>query len=223
MIKTHRPTAVFDIDGVLADFCTNFTALAVELGLTDKIVSNGDQDEWSFDFHVDPVWAKVDGSHYFWESLPLLTTDDDLDAMHALAQEAHIMYVTGRAGNIESTARQTHRWLQDNDYPEGPVFFVPPKTEKEGVILPNKYQIIGMLEDKPSILSYLASEGVPVVARDWPYNRSVSVPRVSSVAEFVDRLGVRHTQHVGQIFPGWTAEYWDEFPEEVGDDAGGSV
>lgn len=210
MIKTHKPTVAFDIDGVLADFVGGFSRLAMTMGYCDEVMSGDDRDDWSFPFHVDPVWEKVDTTYTFWEALQPLVDDDDIAAMHALAQEAHVMYVTARSGDLQSTARQTHNWLNEWDFPEGPVFFVPAKSEKEGVILPNRYQLIGMLEDKPTILEMLASEGVPVVARDWPYNRSVPVPRVSSVAEFVERLGVQHT-HVANIMPGWEAAYqWIE-------------
>lgn len=204
MIKTIKPTVVFDIDGVLANFALGFTRLAKEMGLTDTVVENGEQMSWNFPFHVDSVWSRVDSTYNFWEALQPFVDEDDMDAMHALAQEAHVMYVTGRNG--EAAERQTHNWLNEWDFPEGPVFFVPRKSDKEEVILPNRYQLIGVLDDKPSILESLAAENIPVVARDWPYNRSVPVPRVSSVAEFVERLGVQHT-HVAKIMPGWEAAY----------------
>lgn len=217
MIKTFKPTVAFDLDGVLADFCEPFTRLAVELGLTDKAVANADQKTWQFDFPVDPVWAKVDSMYSFWEGLPTLVDEDDMEALYALADEAHIIYVTGRKGH-EATTRQTHRWLQEWDFPEGPVFFVPPKSDKEGVILPNKHQMIGMLEDKPAILEALAKEGVPMVARDWPYNRHVSVPRARSVAEFVERLGVQHREAVYLMSPArddFVTEWAEEWKEDV--------
>ena len=31
----------------------------------------------------------------------------------------------------------------------------------------------------------LSDSGMPVTARDWPYNRHVNVPRVSSFGEYV--------------------------------------
>ena len=218
MIKTFKPTVALDIDGVLADFCSPFTRLAVELGLTDRVTTNAAQETWHFDFPVDPVWDKVDSMYSFWEGLPTLVDAEDMEALYALADEAHIIYVTGRR---ESAANQTHRWLQDWDFPEGSVFFVPPKSDKEGVILPNKHQMIGMLEDKPAVLEALAKEGVPMVARDWPYNRHVSVPRVGSVAAFVERLGVQHREAVYLMPPSrdefveeWAAEF---AAEEEGD------
>lgn len=215
MIKTFKPTVALDIDGVLADFCSSFSRLAVTMGLTDTIVTNADQTTWNFNFHVDPVWARVDEMYSFWEGLEPLVDEDDMEALAALAQEAHIMYVTGRRGK-ESTARQTHRWLQDWDFPEGPVFFVPPKSDKEGVILPNKHQIIGVIDDKPSILTSLAAEGIPVVARDWPYNREVHVPRVGSVKEFVERLGVK-TEAVAYLMQPWSPEVVSEWAKEWDD------
>lgn len=216
MIKALKPTVVFDVDGVLANFGLGATTIAYHMGLTDTIIENGEQDTWHFPFDMSEVWSTIDHTYNFWEALQPLVDADDLDAMHALAQEAHVMYVTGRSG--EAAERQTHNWLNEWDFPEGPVFFVPRKSNKEEVILPNRYQLIGVLDDKPDVLEALASNNIPVVARDWPYNRSVPVPRVSSVAEFVERLGVKHT-HVAKIMPGWEAAYQYLYDDVESDDS----
>lgn len=212
MIKgVYKPSVVFDLDGVLADFVPAFTRVAVEVGQADEVTTGDDHPNWNFPFHVDPVWEQVDRMYAFWENLAPLTTEEDMEYIHALAEEAHILYVTGRRGDLASTANQTHRWLKDNDFPSGPVFFAPPKSDKVEIILPNAEQLIGVLDDKPSVLEVLGAAGVPVVARDWPYNRHVSVPRVPSVAEFVKRLGVEIT-HTHSLFPGrnpWEVD-WSE-------------
>lgn len=200
-MRSYRPLVVLDIDGVLADFCTAFTQLAVNQGLIPEAFGGDEAKVWAFDFPVDPVWEEVSKSRVFWERLDPLIDEEDLSAIHAAATECNIAYITSRkeTGNV---AEQTKRWLMNCDLPEG-TLFLPNTRDKSGIVLAAKHQMAGMLDDNPDTLIALANEGVPIVARVWPYNAGIAVPHVNSVAQFVDRLGIQATMVVGYKMPGW--------------------
>lgn len=192
----YRPVVAFDIDGVLANFTEGFCELAVKLGVTDKAIKAVDQRTWEFDFHVDPVWAEIDKSGSFWENLPPLINQDDLDAMDAVNQEATVIYVTARHGGYR-VAEQTMEWLATTGCPQGPLFLPGTKASKVGSFIPIRHQLIGVIDDRPETLAELAAEGLPVVARTWEYNKNVPVPHVPSVAAFVERLGIKVSSSYG--------------------------
>lgn len=174
-----RPTIAFDLDGVLAEFCYGFTWLAMELGLVEFPNFQREQTTWNFDFDAAAVWREVDRRLSFWSNLEPLATIDDRYAMRCLAGQANIIYVTAR----RNAHQQTIHWLRQQGFPYGLVFFDEPKGDKLHILKAHRPQLIGVLEDKPSILAALQEGGVPVVARAWQYNHGFE-PRVSSVAEF---------------------------------------
>lgn len=181
-----KPSVVFDIDGVVAEFCWAFTSVAAELGIVKRPWSTAEQKTWKFDFHVDPVWQEIDRIDCFWTSLAPINLGATLDALYKLDERANIIYATGRQGS--SAAAQTVQWLKNWRFPQGLLFMAEPKTDKLPILVPHKHQIIGVIDDKPDVVTALRQNGIPVTVRAWQYNRHLDGPRVGSVAEFVEKL-----------------------------------
>ena len=176
------PVVVFDIDGVLADFCYGFTGI-----LEGESRSSGTQQTWNFEAPpgaVASTWRVVDDSTSFWQLLPPLVTNQDVIAMRHLAERAGIFYVTGREDRNNDTFGQTRKWIQRLGLPHGTLILDGNKRR----IAAGFNSLIGIVDDKPDVLLELSGNGYPVYAMDWPYNREVKTARVSSVAEFVDTM-----------------------------------
>ena len=178
-----RKTLIFDVDGVLAEFCYDFTCLAADLRLVPYPWYGSEQATWRFDFNVDKVWKEVDQTPEFWYNLPPLVSSEDLDAMHQATSDYNIFYITGRQGS--DAAEQTVRWLKDCGFPQGSVFLSEPKTDKLPIILPHRYSVAGVLEDKPDIIIKLRAENIPTTARLWKYTEHLNDPVAASVKEFI--------------------------------------
>ena len=184
-MKYHvlRKTLVFDVDGVLAEFCYDFTCLAADLRLVQYPWYGSEQANWRFNFNVDKVWREVDQTPDFWYHLPTLCNDADFDAMHEAAKDYNIFYITGRQG--DSAAEQTVKWLKGYGFPQGALFLSEPKTDKLPIILPHRHSIVGVLEDKPDIVIKLRAENIPTTARLWKYTEHLASPVATSVKEFI--------------------------------------
>jgi hypothetical protein len=175
-----RPVVAFDIDGVLADFCYGFTTLHEGKGR-----SQGAQPTWDFAGHVDPTWEKVDASRYFWHELPCLASSAERSEMRALADRADILYITGRQEGDNDTFGQTRRWLHDWVFPHGNLILT---TDKTPILAGFGSALVGVIEDRPTLISTMWKAGLPVYVRDWQYNREIDSRvegRVSSLGEFV--------------------------------------
>lgn len=196
-MRSYKPVVGFDIDGVLANFTHGFTRLAVVAGQIKEPHDQHDVETWDFPFHVDPVWALVDKSRVFWEGLPPLFTPEDLEAIWALHLEATIIYVTSRSGPA-NVGNQTMNWLTAMELPEGPLMLAKSGRKSE-LLKPMEHHLLAFLDDSPKEVAAMAEANVPVYVRDWKYNKGVEVPRVSSIAEFVDRLGVKVMYKTSQL------------------------
>lgn len=179
--------AIFDVDGVLADFVLHFTRLANKHFPQVRPISTGAQPSWMFatdgGWDDTQLWDFIRQATGWWEACPILVTPGDLEAMHEVASVRDIVYLTSRTGRHPRT--ETMRWLADRDFPVGKVIV---SHDKVGEIqkLGGAW---GILEDRPDNITELKDAGVWTVARDWQYNRHVkSSDRVSSVAEFCDRV-----------------------------------
>lgn len=181
-----KPVVALDLDSTVAPFCEYFTGVAVKLGITPKVLYEADRDTWELPFPMNPVWRHIDDHPEFWSEMGSLLSPTDVEAMAWLSERAHIIYVTGRGGkHISQVGLATRKWIRKVGLPDGPIFFVPGGSDKDEILLPMKYQLAGVIDDKPVILEKMAAHGIPVVARDWQYNRHVDVPRVSRIEDFV--------------------------------------
>lgn len=174
-----KPRVALDLDGVLADLADGLTRLAAHVFGT-PIISAGAQASWGFegvlvDAQLTAVWDMIRASRTFWSRLSPLVTPGEVGMLHGF----DVVYVTSRIGL--DVVGQTATWLSGLGLPAGPVFVT---RDKDPVL--REQGLPPILEDRPRNLKRLWVAGLPVYARDWPYNRGVEgVPRVSSVAEFL--------------------------------------
>jgi len=192
-----KPTVAFDVDGVLADFIYGWTRLGRALyGDVVPLSSDGAHEDWNFD-PIPPekqqeMWHLIENNEglgkRFWLWLPILANAGDLFAMHELAREANITYITARVDPY----RQTDTWLVKNDFPAGEVILSNDKLKVARDIQATG-RFVAIIEDKPSTIRNFHQKGLPVFVRDWQYNRNLweseapylpVPPRVSSVAEY---------------------------------------
>lgn len=192
---TDKPTVVFDVDGVFCDFVAGYTQLAHELFGT-PVYPTGAQRTWGFTGTTPEqdaqLWEYIKASPTFWLTMDPLVNLPEVNMMHEFAGEHHIVYMTNRVGL--HPGRQTREWLMTNGLPQGDIEVVRDKAEAIASGYPDVRAII---EDSPSNIEVMLDKRLPVYVRDWPYNRvlSWSAPiapgRVSSVAEFLDRVWSR--------------------------------
>lgn len=183
---------VLDVDGVLADFVLAFTRMG-NIRFGTPVYSNGRQRDWRrFEgltpAQIDALWDSVRSDNLFWESLPELVTPGDKQALRVLSDSGFsLLYLTLRPG-VEP-ALQTRHWLLDHDFPAwDQVAVTDDKVAFLREFVKEPDVAVGILEDRPGELARMTDAGLPVTARDWPYNRGLSVPRVYSVAEFADKV-----------------------------------
>ena len=177
---------IFDIDGVLADFTLGVTGLGHSLfGL--PVHSSGAQREWGFggygtEEQRTAIWKNLTASPDFWLKLPTLLTLGDLLAMAQLHRRGvEFVYLSSRP---KTAAEQTEQWLRNIAVPRGRLKVVSGDKWLEVLLLQDG--LLGVLEDDPRELLALRDCELPVFKMDWPYNRFILAPRVSSVAEFCD-------------------------------------
>lgn len=175
----RKQTVAFDVDGVLCDFTSGFTALAAELGVVKEGWSGYEQPEWNFKFNVDKVWKVVDAKPRFWYDLDTLTTKHERELMHRMTSDVNIVYVTARKDPAHA---QTYKWLDKFGFPEGAVFFAADK-------LPLYQSMRGGLrwaiDDKPSTIEAMHAAGLPAITRHWPYNAGAPGLHVPNIGELM--------------------------------------
>ena len=195
-----KPVVVFDMDGVCADFVRGFTNLLCNIQGQDLSGSYGTGAQLSWDFDVekhvlDEAWDRVRASTTFWTTLDTLLTPAETNDLRHFARDYDVRYMTARIG---STAReQTEKWLHHHGMLWGPVIISPPSK----LALCNALAPYAILDDKPSVITELLVGGHMCYTRDWPYNRGIQGPRVSSLTEFFTRVARQPTQ-----WPALTAE-----------------
>ena len=181
----RKQTVAFDIDGVLADFTSGFTALAAELGAVKEGWTGYEQPTFGFKFNVDKVWDAVNDKSRFWYDLDTLTTKAERELMHRMTADVNIVYVTARK---QPAHAQTYMWLDRFGFPEGAVFFTDDK-------LPLYQSMSGGLrwaiDDKPETIEALHAAGLPIIVRHWPYN--------------AESPGL-HVPHIGHLMTAWADE-----------------
>ncbi len=122
----------------------------------------------------DGFWESPDGIKLFakcrfFEGAPAM--------LHKVARDFKIVYVTARP---EETRLTTKLWLAKHGFPGAPVIFANDKVKavKElGIAL--------MVEDAPYQIETLSGV-LPVIAKDYSYNRHLKVPRFNSWENFPD-------------------------------------
>lgn len=191
--------AIFDVDGVLADFVFAFTELAAaryELEW-DTVHSNGAQMDWDFaggynglsSEQVKELWDHIVKSPSFWRLIPPLVAESERSSIDRLAvANIEPLFMTSRNG--VDPDKQTKWWLREHKFVDDPqVVIAKDKADACLRLASFGHEIVGIIDDKPSQLEALRDVGLSTYARDWPYNRHVDgVERVGSISEFVARV-----------------------------------
>lgn len=123
-------------------------------------------------------------SNAFWESSEGLMMFSQCDAfktapeaLQTISKLFKVVYVTARP---EIARLITRVWLQRNGFPDAPVVLA---TDKVKVV--RELGIGLIVEDAPHYIEALSKE-VPVIAKDYGYNRHLDVPRFTNWVDFLD-------------------------------------
>jgi uncharacterized HAD superfamily protein len=184
-----RMIVMFDIDGVLADFISAYTALGSEM-FPGRIERQRTEDRESWHElngpHDDKIWNFIKHSPLWWTTLPLLVDQATMVAIDSLGIDHDVYFTTARVGNRPKV--QTEQWLEKHGV-SSPTVVV---TEKKG----EAAQVLGAhycIDDKAGnavAVSYL-SKGTKSYLLDRKYNRldhtviGGRVKRVRSVGEYL--------------------------------------
>ncbi len=196
-------TLVFDVDGVLADFCYGFSELAIRRFHQPLMApySSGGQPDWNWGEYpgipihvIDSMWAFIQESEIFWRDLLPLVPRGEIKDMKATCQPFDVIYMTARPG--DTAKQQTEGWLVDYGFPAGRVIIQTDKPKGCLQLQEAGATVVGILDDRPGVVVDLYEDGWPVTIRDAQYNRvttaDVSAHRRRSLQE-MDRVGLRVT------------------------------
>jgi phosphoglycolate phosphatase-like HAD superfamily hydrolase len=142
---SHRPLAVFDVDGVLADVTHRLHHLRARPQRWERFFQAADRD-------------------------PLLV--EGADRLRAALVDHDVVYLTGRP---ERTRRLTERWLARHDLPVGPLIMRedrdsrPARWMKREVLrrLATTRDVASVLDDDPAVVAVLEADGWPVELATW--------------------------------------------------------
>ena len=176
-----------DVDGVLADFTRAFRSIAASMyGV--KVHGSGAQAQWQFhDLTAEQdaaVWREIERRDQFWQNLDPVITPGEVDDLGALAAEGvRFVYVTARH---DTAANGTYSWLCEYGLPEGEIVHAKDKVPYLSAVS----GLRGFLDDSPHGVEHMHAAGLPVIVRDWPYNRHLGahIPRVYSVGEYLAKV-----------------------------------
>lgn len=198
MTKDKRYRIGLDVDGVLADFSTAFSSLGRALGLTLDVRSADEQPTWDFDWPTDKAWRIVDTSINWWEKVPALLDQEDVNDINNLLVSHKVYFLTNRPDSSmpynRTAEEQTRNWLRGiGIFPHiGTILSVPNKAEVAKAL-----HLDVILEDSPANLEDLIDHGVYCVKMSRPYNEAFSGnANVTSIEEFCKKLPtfVRHSR-----------------------------
>jgi len=186
-----RPV-IFDVDGVLADFLSSYTALAKRLygvpHLTTTTYRRWDEDGLT-EPQRDYVWEQIIKSPSWWVNLAPLVGPDTFRRICLVNTLQPVYFVTSRPGFAVHT--QTTAWLRNHGIFEPHVIVSSKKAEIASAV-----DAGWAIDDKAGnalAIAYM-SPGTDIYLLDRLYNRfdhSVAgrrVTRVATVEEFLDRV-----------------------------------
>lgn len=190
-----RPV-IFDIDGVLADYCEGFTVLARSALANFNIPLTPT--------HVRERWDVVPGMtkemeqtvqdvirHHptFWESLETLATETEFQRIEEICGFLPVYFVTGRVGpHVE---RQTKTWLFRHGIGDPNVIV----THRKGEIA-KALDATHMIDDKAGnvVFTQYFSPRTKAFLLDRLYNRfdssvvGTKVARIATLADYLDAI-----------------------------------
>jgi uncharacterized HAD superfamily protein len=183
-----------DVDGVLADFMTAYTRLAVQMGLAPEVSGTLDQTAWETygavpRENVSRVWDHIKQSMTFWHGAPPLIDKDTFNRLSDLEARHDIYYVTARVGI--HAKYQTTKWLEHRGVREPTVVMSSKKGEIAAAI--GAHYAIDDKAGNAIFTGYFAKKTHSYII-DRPYNQfdggvtGSGVRRVATVGAFLDDM-----------------------------------
>lgn len=189
----HR-TILFDVDGVLADFCLGFTQLAGVASPWGTVA----QKQWQFDEQfISPelrhaTWERVTKTPGWWETLEPLVSKNTIWSISWLQQNGcNVVFCTNREGT-PSPQVQTAHWLQNHGFEGNPHVILSKRKGEIAKAIDADYAI----DDKPENVACIhwIADAQPcksyVITR--PYNLVNYLPakvrRVDTVNQFLSDI-----------------------------------
>lgn len=186
-MSTIRKRIGFDVDGVLADFVSAFTGLAVDLGVAKEVTMPENQQSWEFDFDTNLVWKTIKATPNWWMTLEPLVTYDEIVLLNKLIESNSVYFITNRGRTrglgIED---QTRHWLHSMGIKAEHVI----ATKRKGA-LAKALDLQWFVEDSLTNLQDIQDNGVLAIARQWPHNKQWT-PYTTSLVNLLDRQVVTH-------------------------------
>lgn len=87
------------------------------------------------------------------------------DILQVLSYHHDILYVTARPKNSEHV---TNKYLEQNGFPKAPIIF----SDNKGILC-KKLRVDVAIEDAPHEIQKYQEVGIPVLIKDWDYNRNL--------------------------------------------------
>ena len=186
---------LIDIDGVVADFWSGFSAIlkvlnpAVErtMGLTRKSYQYTEEEQKA----VLEAWKIVRESSVFWRNLPPICNAETFHRLDKLRKWNELYFVTARIGLHPQ--HDTMAWLIRQGMGCPTVIVPESKMTSDAVPYANKAAVakaIGIewaLEDSPHVAGKLMAKVPNTYLITRPYNKDIEgIARVKTVIEFID-------------------------------------
>src|SRR3990167_744303 len=182
-----------DIDGVLANFTTAYTKVAVELGLLAAPISPYDQSTWRFDFPADPVWREIDQRWNWWKTLEPIVANYEVSIINMLISFNNVYFLTNRrSGKVGLSAKtQSEYWLGGVgiDITHAQVI----TCEGKGAVAA-ALGVTLAIDDKPENVVDIHTKGIDCVVRGWLYNIGTPGPVVYNIEEFYNYIEEHYEQ-----------------------------
>ena len=199
------PIIALDIDGVLADFGSDFLRLAQNLHPEDGLEwwTAGGQQTWQHENLTteqnNATWEYVYDRPGWWGELSVIPSLAEIRELMVFiaVTGCHVEYITARgtarSGKFPISIKiTTQRWLHKKGFPQSRHVTL---AEDKAVAIDELVErvggrLLGLLDDRPHTIDKLTDRGYPVVARDWPYNRETlpHAVRAGSLGEFTELM-----------------------------------
>ena len=182
----------FDIDGVLANFIFGFATIARRKGykplyFTHNDVNTFDHSVGLTDTEACEVWEVIDASWVFWTKLPAMIPKQVWARLKILAMKHDVYFITTRDLG-RGIKRQTEIWLHRWGIDTPTVLMAPYSAAKADLI--ETLDLHYYIDDSPDVLQSIVNKKMSkcCYALDYKYNRRVTIPRIPSVAEYLERI-----------------------------------
>lgn len=197
-MKQLKGPTIFDIDGILADWCFGFTELARKIvGFNGPATTTAQQLYWEdlgglSEPEINACWRWVDENPMWWNSLPTMPlTEGERQALIRYECTHPCYFVTSRRDFEGHTAHWTQRWLEDRFDLDNPHVIC---SKRKGD-LAKALNATFLLDDKCGNVLYTtwASPQTKAYLLDRPYNQldsrgigSTPPLRVKTLGEFLE-------------------------------------